>query len=109
MAVGRTQEQAAYEKLTTLSSGGQTLGNILPKVEQFVFYLGIGVCIIFIILAGYQYFFGEDSSSKTNTQNAQKTLTYAVVAFIILLLLRVIFIIIARIFGFNFNPTSITK
>ncbi len=103
-----TKEQKAYDALTGLS-GGNALGNVLPKVEQFIFYLGLAVTIIFIISAGYQFFFGESDSAKKNVEEAQKSLTYAVVALVILLLLNLIFRVISNILGFQFDPSSITK
>jgi hypothetical protein len=102
-----TNESKAYEALKGIS-GGDALGNLLPRIEQFVFYLGLAVCIIFIILAGYQFFFGEESSKK-NAEDAQRSLTYAVVGLVILLLLNLIFRILSGILGFNFDPSSITK
>lgn len=102
------KEENAFQVLKNLS-GGNTIGNLLPKVEQFVYYLGIAVCIIFIILAAYQYFLGEEDKAQTNVKNAQKSLTYAFAAFGILLLLRVVFMILANIIGFNFDPSIITK
>lgn len=102
------KEKTAYETFVGLSKG-QALGNLLPKIEQFVFYLGLGVCIIFLILAGYQFFFGESDSSKKNVEDAQKSLTYAAAGLVILLLLRIIFQIIAGIFGYNLDASTITK
>lgn len=102
-----TNESKAYDALKGLS-GGESLGNLLPRIEQFVFYLGLAVCIIFIILAGYQYFYGEENSKK-NAEDAQKSLTFAVVGLVILLLLNLIFRILVGILGSNFDPSSITK
>lgn len=102
-----SKEETAYETLAGLSGSGDSLSVLLPKIENFLFYLGIAVCIIFLLLAGYQFFFGESDSSKKNIEDAQKSLTYALVGFVILLLLRVIFTIIAGIFGFTFDPSKI--
>jgi hypothetical protein len=87
----------------------EAIGNVLPRIETWLFNLGIAISIIFIILAAYKYFFGEESSSKGNTEAAQKALTYAAVSLAITLMLRVIFVIIAKIFGFSFDPSIITK
>jgi len=103
-----SKEKKAFETLSGLSQG-QALGNLFPKIEQFVFYLGLGVCIIFIILSGYQFFFGQNESSKKNVEDAQKSLTYAVAGLVILLLLRVIFQLIAGLFGYNLDASTITK
>lgn len=103
------KEEKAYEILTSLSSGEgeNTLSFLLFKIENFLYYIGIAVCIIFLLLAGYQFFFGESESSKKNVEDAQKSLTYALVAFAILLLLRSIFQIIAGIFGYTLDPSKI--
>lgn len=103
-----SKENTAYETITGLSKG-EALGNLLPRIEQFVFYLGLGVCVIFVILSGYQFFFGESDSSKKNVEDAQKSLTYALAGFVILLLLRALFQIIAGIFGYNLDASTITK
>ncbi|NBO17402.1 MAG: hypothetical protein EBV07_00705 [Proteobacteria bacterium] len=102
------KEDSAYQVFKGLS-GGNTIGNVLPKVEQFVYFLGIGFCIVFIILAAYQYFLGEDEKSSRNVSNAQTSLTYAFIGFGLLLILRVIFMILANVLGYNFDPSLITK
>ena len=88
---------------------GEALGNLLPRIETWIFNLGVAISVIFIVLATYKYFFGDESTSKGNTEAAQKALTYAVVSLAITLMLRVIFVIIANIFGFSFDPSIITK
>lgn len=108
MATNTLKEDSAYQIFKGIS-GSNTIGNILPKIEQFVYFLGISVCIIFIILAAYDYFLGEDDRSSVNVANAKKSLTYAFTAFIILILLRVIFMILSSILGFSFDPSLITK
>lgn len=82
--------------------GTSTFADILPKVESFVFYLALAVCLIFTILAAFQYFFGE-GDAKSNTETAKKSLTYAITAFVILLLMRFIFIAIASVFGITLD------
>lgn len=102
------KEKEAAQTLAGLSGNGGQLGNLLSTVEQFVYYLGLGLIIVFIILATYKFFFSAEGSKKA-TEDAQKSLSYAIIALVVLILLRTIFIILAGILGFQLNSDLITK
>jgi hypothetical protein len=63
-----------------------TIGGFLNLLLEGLFYLAVGVCIIFILVSGFKYF----TAQKEDLEEGQKTLTTAITALVILLLLRFI-------------------
>lgn len=88
------------------------LGNILPIVGQWVFYLALAINFLGFVMAGFFYIVGDSNmSAKDNLKKGNTILGVSVAALILLLFVRIGFTALASIFGYNITEPleTITK
>lgn len=91
---------------------GSALGNILPIVGQWVFYLAVAINFLGFVMAGFFYIVGDSNlSAKDNLKKGNTVLGISVVALLLLLFIRIGFTALASIFGYDITQPleSITK
>lgn len=88
------------------------LGNILPLVGQWVFYLAIAINFLGFVMAGFFYIIGDSNlSAKDNLKKGNTVLGISVTALLLLLFIRIGFTALASIFGYSITEplNTITK
>ena len=80
---------AKIHETTRLSTKG-----LLGGVQDLLLSVVGGVAVLFIVIGGLQYVLA--SGNEKQAENGKKTLTYAVIGLIIVILARIIFYIISE-------------
>lgn len=63
--------------------GDESINSIIGKIVDFIFSLGLAISVIVLAIGAYQYLFSFGSEQKV--EQAHKTLWYAVLGIIIML------------------------
>lgn len=74
----------------------------LCTIASYMFFILIALSVIFVIIAAYQYLTSRGDETKVG--NATKTITYAAVAIVVVLLAKGFPLVVASVFSYNLLP-----
>ena len=86
-----------------LANRYQSLGNILGVALNIVFWVGVVISLIFVIMGGIKY--ATSGGDKVAAQEGKQTVTNAIIGFIVVIGFRALVEIVGRIIGVNNVPS----
>jgi len=90
-------EIEAVEPGVKFSDQWKDLANILKGAVNVVFYVGIALCLIFMIIGGIKY--ATSGGDKEQAQAARGTITNSIIGFVVILGFRFILEIVLGLLG----------
>ena len=87
-----------------LSSDWEKLGNILSAAVAVVFYVGIAICLIFMIIGGIKY--ATSGGDEKQMMAARGTITNAIIGFVVVVGFRFLIDLVIKFLGGAGIPTG---
>ncbi|MFH1565844.1 MAG: hypothetical protein ABIB98_01425 [bacterium] len=78
---------------TTVTSAGAGIGLVI----NIAFYIGIGICLLFVILGGIKY--ATSGGDKFAAQEGKSAITNAIIGFVVIVAFRAIIIVVSSALG----------